>query len=79
MPPLDTSLLTWHNGLIPKLAQAAYDDRQLPEGALEAGRLAVLCDALEECGCGDASLVEHLRGGPHWRGCHGIDWLLGRS
>jgi hypothetical protein len=36
------------------LAQAAYDERELPSGHLDQARLAVLADALEEAGCGDA-------------------------
>jgi hypothetical protein len=62
------------------LAQAAYDDRRLPEGTLDAGRLAVLADALEESGCTDAWLLGHLRSpGPHVRGCHALDLVLGKS
>jgi hypothetical protein len=79
LPPLNPLLLAWNGGLIPQLAQAAYDDRQLPEGTLQRAQLAVLADALEESGHADAGLVEHLRGGLHYRGCHGIDAILGRE
>jgi hypothetical protein len=79
LPPLDASLLKRNNGVIMSLAQAAYDERILPEGTLDPGRLAILCDALEESGHADAGLVEHLRGGSHYRGCHGIDAILGRE
>jgi hypothetical protein len=75
----DPSLLTWNGGLIPQLAQAAYDDRILPEGTLDPARLAVLCDAVEEAGLAAPELISHLRGGSHYRGCHAIDALLGRS
>jgi hypothetical protein len=34
--------------LAPQLARAAYEDRHLPSGELDAGILAVLADALEE-------------------------------
>jgi hypothetical protein len=79
-PPLAPSLLTWNNGLIPRLAQAAYDDRQLPQGTLQASRLAVLADALEEAGTADTELLAHLRGpGPHVPGCFAVDAVLGRS
>lgn len=62
------------------LAQAAYDHRILPAGALDADRLAVLADALEDTGCADAELLDHLRGpGPHVRGCWPLDLLLGRE
>jgi hypothetical protein len=73
------SLLTWNGGIIVSLAQAAYDERQLPEGTLDPARLAVLADALEEAGAGP-EIVEHLRGpGPHYQGCVGLDAVVGRS
>jgi hypothetical protein len=71
--------LKLHNGDIVNLAQAAYDDRALPEGTLGNARLAVLADALEEAGA-PAALLEHLRSkGPHVRGCVAVDALLGRG
>jgi hypothetical protein len=79
-PALAPSLLDWNDSTIRKLAQAAYDDRLLPSGHLDPARLAVLADALEEAGCSDAELLTHLRtAGPHVRGCHALDALLGRS
>jgi hypothetical protein len=61
------------------LAQAAYDERQLPEGTLDPARPAVLADALEEAGA-DGAILDHLRGrGPHVRGCHVLDLLLSRE
>ncbi len=52
----------------------------LPAGHLQLPHLAVLADALEEAGCTDAILLEHLRGpGPHVRGCWAVDALLGKS
>src|SRR5262249_12453726 len=62
------------------LAQAAYDERDLPSGHLDPARLAVLADALEEAGCADADILGHLRGpGPHVRGCWAVDLLLGKE
>jgi hypothetical protein len=62
------------------LAQAAYEQRELPAGALDPARLAVLADALEEAGCDQADVLAHLRGpGPHVRGCWVLDLLLGKS
>ena len=59
------------------LAQAAYDERELPAGTLDTTRLAVLADALEEAGCVQADILGHLRGpGPHVRGCWAVDLLL---
>jgi hypothetical protein len=61
------------------LAQAAYDNRELPAGTLNATRLAVLADALEDVGA-DATILAHLRGSePHVRGCWAVDHLMGRE
>jgi hypothetical protein len=60
------------------VAQAAYDERQLPSGELDPHRLAVLADALEDAGCTDQGIMAHLRGpGPHVRGCFVVDLCLG--
>jgi hypothetical protein len=77
---IDPVWLAWHGGAVVKLAQAVYEERELPSGHLDAARLAVLADILEEAGCSDPQLLGHLRGpGPHVRGCFAIDALLGRS
>jgi hypothetical protein len=77
---LDPAWLAWHGGAIPTLAGAVYEVRELPSGHLDAARLAVLADMLEEAGCTDADLLGHLRGpGPHVRGCFAVDLVLGRG
>jgi hypothetical protein len=77
---LAPAVLSWNDGTIVRLAQAAYEERHLPEGTLDNGRLAVLADALEEAGCTDADILDHLRGpGPHVRGCWAVDLCLGKS
>jgi hypothetical protein len=77
---LDPSWLAWEGGLIPRLAQAIYEERAFDQ-------LPVLADALEDAGCpagsaGDRAsqaILQHLRGpGPHARGCHILDAILGR-
>jgi hypothetical protein len=74
VPP---ALLEWREGLVVRLAQAAYERRQLPARTLEPERLAVLADALEEAACGDQEVLEHLREQEdHWRGCWVLDRLL---
>jgi hypothetical protein len=66
-------------GTVARLAAGAYEDRQLPSGALDPDRLAVLADALEEGGA-EPGVVAHLRDpGPHVRGCWAVDWLTGRE
>jgi hypothetical protein len=80
LPPISASLLTSNDGLVRRLAEEAYEKRQLPAGTLDPDRLAVLADALLEAGCDDADILGHLRGpGPHWRGCHILDLIMGRG
>ncbi len=70
----------WQAATVLALAQAAYDEREMPAGTLDVARLAVLADALEEVGCTGPAILGHLRGpGPHVRGCWVIDLLLGKS
>jgi hypothetical protein len=79
-PSLDPSWLTWNDGMVRRLAEAAYEGRELPGGTLDVARLAVLADALEEAGCGNAELLGHLRGpGPHVRGCWVVDLILSKD
>ena len=69
----------WLTPTVVLVAQAAYDERILPVGELDAARLAVLADALEDAGCADA-ILSHLRSpGPHVRGCWALDLVLGKS
>ena|SRR5579872_1653038 len=65
--------VTWNGGTVAKLAAGVYEQRKFED-------LPILADALEDSGCADASLLEHLRGpGPHVRGCWAIDLLLGKE
>jgi len=71
---------TWRTLTVTTLATAAYEERALPTGTLDADRLAVLADALEDAGCTDEQLLVHLREtSPHVRGCWVIDLLLGKE
>ncbi len=68
---------TWRTAAVVRLAEAAYNERDLPSGHLDGSRLAVLADTLEEAGCTDQQVLEHLRGpGPHYRGCFVLDLVL---
>jgi hypothetical protein len=70
----------WQSPQVVALAQAAYDQRELPAGTLDPARLGVLADALEDAGCDQADVLGHLRGpGPHVRGCWALDLLLGKG
>jgi hypothetical protein len=65
--------LAWHGGTIPELAQAIYDGRAFD-------RLPSLADTLEDAGCDNADILNHLRGpGPHVRGCWVVDCLIGKG
>jgi hypothetical protein len=76
---IDPSWLRWGGGIITRLALAAYQDRQSPSGRLDPVRLAVLADALEDAGCTDRVLLEHLRDpGPHEPSCWAVRALLGK-
>ncbi len=79
-PPLPAAVLTWNDGIIPRIAQGIYDARRLPDGTLDTGRLAILHDALLDAGCTDEALLTHCRSpGPHARGCWAIDRILEKS
>jgi hypothetical protein len=66
--------------IVQALGQDAYNNRRLPTGTLEAERLAVLADALEDVNCDNAALLTHLReSGPHVRGCWAVDLILGKE
>jgi hypothetical protein len=77
---IDPAWQSWNDRTVVRLAVAAYDNRQMPQGLLDNVRLAILADALEEAGCGDEMILGHLRaGGEHLRGCHVLDAILARS
>lgn len=70
----------WLTPTVTTLATVAYEDRQLPTGQLDTGRLAILADALEEAGCTTTEILSHLRSpGPHVRGCWALDLILDKE
>jgi hypothetical protein len=69
----DPSWLSWDRGAARGLAQSIYTERAFD-------RLPILADALEDAGCTDAAIFDHLRTpGPHVRGCFVVDALLGKK
>ncbi len=77
--PLSPAVLAWNDRTIPRIAEGIYQERHLPEGTLNTGRLFILHDALLDAGCDDEELLTHLRSeGPHVRGCWPIDLILGK-
>jgi hypothetical protein len=78
--PLPPAVLAWSDRTIPRIAEGIYEDRKMPEGTLDNGRLAILADALLDAGCEDEHLIAHCRQpGPHVRGCWAIDLILGKG
>ena len=77
LPRLDTA---WLTAEVVALAESAYEEQLLPVGELDPARLAILSDALEDAGCTDPALLDHLRDpGPHVRGCWALDLILRKS
>ena len=78
--PIAPALLAQNDGLVVKLAQAAYEERSLPAGTLNPARLAVLADALVDAGCANEEILGHCREQTiHVRGCWLLDLLLNRE
>jgi hypothetical protein len=70
---------TWRTSDAVALARMVYEERLMPSGELDRGRLAILDDALEDAGCADAEVLSHCRDtGPHVRGCWVVDLVLDR-
>lgn len=64
---------TWRTSTVIALAAGIYADRAFD-------RLPILADALEDAGCSAAEVLAHCRtDGPHVRGCHVVDLVLGRA
>jgi hypothetical protein len=70
---IDPVWLSLNDGAVRKLAQMIYENRSFD-------LLPILGDALEEAGCADHDVLDHLRGpGPHVRGCWALDLILGKG
>jgi hypothetical protein len=78
-PPLPPPVLSWNDGTVRRIAQGSYEERRMPEGTLDSGRLAILADALLDAGCEDEELIQHCRSeAPHYRGCWPLDLILNK-
>jgi pSer/pThr/pTyr-binding forkhead associated (FHA) protein len=70
---VEAGWLTWQGGLVESMARHAAESGDY-------GGLPVLADALEEAGCTDQDILDHLRGpGTYGRGCWVVDLILGKS
>jgi hypothetical protein len=68
---VEPAWLKWNNGRVPQMANRVYDERTF-------GDLPVLADAVEDAGCTNAELLNHLRAPrEHVRGCWALDLLRG--
>ncbi len=64
---------SWRTSTALAIAQGIYDDRAFD-------RLPILADALQDAGCENADLLNHLRSeGPHVKGCWALDLVLGKE
>jgi hypothetical protein len=70
---INQAWLRWKDRTVAKLAESIFEERRFVD-------LPVLADALEEAGCTDRDLLDHLRGpGPHVPGCWAVDLLLDKK
>ncbi len=70
---IDPAWLAWNEGVVAKIARTIYQEQTF-------NQLPVLADALEDAGCDEAEILNHLRGpGPHVRGCWALDLVLGKT
>jgi hypothetical protein len=61
------------DGVVVRIATAIYEDRAWAD-------LPILADALEDAGCDQPALLQHLHAPiPHVRGCWALDLVLGRE
>lgn len=68
--PCEESWLTWNDGLLHRMARGIYASGRF-------GDMPILADALEEAGCREECLLQHLRKQSfHVRGCWALDALL---
>jgi hypothetical protein len=68
--PFDPS---WRTDAVVALARQQYEAREF-------SAMPVMADALEDAGCAVEDILNHCRGPePHVRGCHVVDFVLGRS
>jgi hypothetical protein len=73
---ISPAILAWHDRIIPRLAQAIYEERQMPSGTFDPARMNILADALLDAGCDNEDIIQHCRSDkPHVRGCYVGSWI----
>lgn len=69
-PTVEPGWLAFNGGTVSTLARAIYQSHRFAD-------LPILADALEDAGCDDQDILDHLRSsGTHTRGCWALDLLL---
>lgn len=64
---------SWLTSTVLSLATGTYKEKAFD-------RLPILADALQDAGCDNADVLDHLRGpGPHAKGCWALDLVLGKA
>jgi hypothetical protein len=64
---------SWLTSTVVALATGIYDEKAFD-------RMPILADALQDAGCDNEDILNHLRGpGPHTKGCWALDLLTGRK
>jgi hypothetical protein len=70
---INPAWLRWNYGTVLSIARRIYEERAFYD-------MPILADALEDAGCTDAELLDHLRSaGEHVTGCWAVDLVLGRE
>ncbi len=64
-PTVAPEWLAWNEGTLRKLAEEVSQSRSPPEGTLNPVGLGILADALEDAGCVERRIIDHLRSGDH--------------
>jgi hypothetical protein len=69
----ERSWQTANDGAVIRVAQSIYDSRNFAD-------LPILIDALQDAGCDDPMILDHLRSpGLHFRGCWALDRVLAKE
>ncbi len=69
LPQVKPAWLRWNEGTVAKMVQTICEEGRFEETP-------IVADALEEAGCNERRILDHLRSaGPHVRGCWALDLL----
>ncbi len=70
---VDLTWLRWNDGVVVRLARQIYADNTFDQ-------IPLVADALEDAGCSERHILDHLRGASaHVRGCWAVDLILAQD